>query len=49
MKGFTFVAFGAFAFFFIFYIYTLIHVNATCDGVVVKNVFDWPVCIERGQ
>lgn len=29
----------------LFYFYTLIHVNQTCDGHVVKNVFDWPVCV----
>jgi uncharacterized protein (DUF486 family) len=29
----------------IFYFSYTIHLHQTCDGHVVKNVFDWPVCV----
>ena len=27
--------------------YAWIHAYATCDGQVVKNMFDWPVCVAK--
>jgi hypothetical protein len=32
-----------------FYYVNLAHVHQTCDGAVVKNVWDWPVCVESGK
>lgn len=29
----------------VFYLWYIIHINATCDGHVLKNMFDWPVCV----
>ena len=32
--------------FWIFYIGYTIHLRDNCDGHVVKNIFDWPVCVD---
>lgn len=31
----------------LFYVYSLVHVHENCHdgGHVVKNIFDWPVCV----
>lgn len=32
--------------FFGYYIYHTVDVHRSCDGQVVKNWIDWPVCVE---